>query len=173
MNSEVRKMIKARKIFVLITILAVVPMINATADAAGVLDKLLNKTAEYESFSVELPNGWTAEKDPSPGQESVTFTSKSGFAAVSVTVFPSLALESRAFAEAVSKDAGGDRVKDNGDGLYRFDIVTDGVTARTLVGVLEGRGVVITVAGDDPDLPSIAASIKIKLDFRPDVRKLF
>jgi hypothetical protein len=35
MNSEVRKMIKARKFFVLITVLAVVPMINATAGAAG------------------------------------------------------------------------------------------------------------------------------------------
>jgi hypothetical protein len=173
MNSEVRKMIKARNFFVLITVLAVVPMINATAGAAGALDKLLNKPTEYESFSVELPNGWTAEKDPSPDQESVTFTSKSGFSAVAVTVFPSLAFESRAFAEAVSKEAGGDGVKDNGDGLYRFDIVTDGVTARSLVGMLAGQGVVITVTGDDPDLLSVAASIRIKLDFRPDMTKLF
>jgi hypothetical protein len=173
MNSEVRKMIKVRKIFVLITVMAVVLMTSANANAAGVLDKLLNKPTEYESFSVVLPDGWTAEKDPSPDQESVAFTSKSGFAAVAVTVFPSLALESRAFAEAVSEEAGGDGVKDNGDGLYRFDIVTGGVKARSLVGVLAGQGVVITVSGDDPDLAKIAASIRIKLYFPPDVTKLF
>jgi hypothetical protein len=128
---------------------------------------------EYETFSIDVPDSWNAEKEERSDGEYVAFGTRDETAMCGVLVMPSSGLSSKEFAERVRESTDGSKLADNGDGLYRFTSEAGGVETRNLLGVLNQSAIVITVAGDDPDLLSVTASIRFKLEFRPYVKRLF
>ena len=134
------------------------------ADAATKMD--------YENFSVELPQNWTAEKDTNGNF--ISFFSADGSEVLQIFVKrPFNTMSSKEFADSVCARSDGYDFKDNGDGLYSFKYNLHEVECRELVGVYGNTAIAIVTAGKSAELKALAASIGIKILFNPKTESLF
>lgn len=125
-----------------------------------------------ETCVVELPEGWDVQKNDDG--ETVMFFNAEKTAVLSVWVRrPFDGLTSKELAESISLNLNGYGMRDNGDGLFRFDSMTDGSICRNLVGVYGGAAIVVTAVGWDTQLKPLAASLELKPDYRPNTASLF
>ncbi|MDR3076770.1 MAG: hypothetical protein LBU26_05670, partial [Synergistaceae bacterium] len=118
---------------------------------------------ENDAVSVSLPDSWKVADENSGGNGQYSFGNADDTATVIVLVSPISGFTSKEFAEEVASNYEGAKAIDNGDGLYRFTAMVDGVAVRNLAGVFGGQRVLVAIAGSDPDLLSVAASLVIKL----------
>ena len=119
----------------------------------------------YDQFTMQTPDNWTVEKN----KQVVTLFNADKSASINIMVVDPVVESSREFAAAIFssvfdkfKDLD---IKDVGDGLLSFTYEWDGVTWRSIVGVIVANGIVINVTGDDPDIEESLKSIKLKLTF--------
>ncbi|MDR3076814.1 MAG: hypothetical protein LBU26_05890 [Synergistaceae bacterium] len=139
-----------------------------------VLPALATARGEYFNFSLDLDDGWTAGRvDSTPEMEDYRFMPAGETSEFAVTVKRTSALSSHEFARKLSEQTGGTEPIDNGDGLYRFVAASDAAKANILVGMIEGRSIMIVIAGADPGLKTAAGSFRVKLPFKPKTDALF
>ena len=140
----------------------------------GAVSALAAETAtklEYENFSVEVPKNWTAEKD---ADGAVTFSNADGSQVLAVMVKrPFSGMTSKEFADYVYSGSKGYDMKDNGDGSYTFKYTSRGVECHELAGVFDDAVVAILVGGEGAELKAIAASVGIRILYRPKTESLF
>jgi hypothetical protein len=131
------------------------------------------KTIENDVLSISLPDSWKTLNENNGSSGTYSYSNADETATVLAMIRPVSGLTSKEFAESVASDYEGAKNEDNGDGLYKFTTVADGNEVRNLVGVIGGNCVLVTIAGSDPDLPSVTASLIIKLQLRPNIKTLF
>ena len=132
------------------------------------------KTIENAVLSISLPDGWKVVDENNAGDGIYSYNNTDDSAAIVVMVKSASGLTSKEFAEKVAAEYKDTKAEDNGDGFYKFIALTDdGTEVRNLLGVIGGNGVMVTVIGADPDMLTVAASLAIKLQIRPDVKTLF
>jgi hypothetical protein len=104
----------------------------------------------------------------------MVFANADGSAAAVILVGNGGKATSEDYVENLRKQYDGStEAKDNGDGFYTFSYNDDDVVCRVLAGVKEGTMMALIVMGDDPDLITLAASVRVKIQFRPNIHALF
>jgi hypothetical protein len=161
-------------VFVLACMLIVVFCSSAKA-----ADTVKMKYWFYDSFNIQTPDNWKAQKDGS----SVSFFNADESAYLMILVEDRQGKESsRELAEAnlanvdrsVMKDDGnGLKLKDNGDGLFTYSYIDpDGNKWRHIIGVVAYSMIQISMAGEDPNMEAALKTLKLKVTFVPNVKSL-
>ena len=128
---------------------------------------------EYDTFSIDYPEGWAADRKATASYETFTLSNPEETALVSVVVKPTSGMTSQNYAEVTRKNLKGSALRDNGDGMYSFTYDMDGIKCRSLLGVKGEQGFCITVAGQDPNLKAVVASVTFKVKTKLNLDNLF
>ena len=127
---------------------------------------------EYENFSVALPKNWTADKGDDG--KYVAFSNADASEALVVMVLrPFSGMTSKEFADSVRASTKGYDFKSADEGFYMFKSMDGDIECRSIVGVYDDAAILITVAGSGPELMALAASVRIKIPYRPKTEVLF
>ncbi|MCR4666482.1 MAG: hypothetical protein K5657_04210 [Desulfovibrio sp.] len=104
---------------------------------------------DFARFSIEVPDGWSAQ----PNEGGCQITSPDGSTSVSVQVFKSNGKSASELAKLIGDQMGGKIVKteNNGNDSTTVYAELDGVRLAIMVTVSEGKAVVVTMAGTDKE----------------------
>jgi nitrogen regulatory protein PII-like uncharacterized protein len=113
---------------------------------------------KFKNFSVDVPDGWTAEDD---GEGTVSLVSSDSKAAVTISMADNEGMSAKEIAEAFREELKGGALKPTANDGFAFKYTNEnGIDGMCVVITDKKDFLAITGTGDDPAIDAIVSSIK-------------